>query len=77
MAYQKSLAEGFVAAQRRLDGEPLEDYIKPVGGGFFFVLPGPGRGPDGVVGPIVARNLTPFRSIRENCDPRPIWRELA
>ena len=50
VAYQKSLAEGFVAAQRRLDGEPLEDYIKPVGGGFFFVLPGPGRGPDGWLG---------------------------
>ena len=44
LAFQRSLNNGFLAAQARLDGEPLEDYIKPVGGGLFFVPPGPGDG---------------------------------
>ena len=48
LAYQRSLNRGFLAAQARLDGEPLEDYVKPVGGGLFFVLPGPGE--DGWLG---------------------------
>lgn len=40
ICYQANLAQGFIAVQKRLDGEPLEEYIKPVGGGFFFSLPG-------------------------------------
>ncbi|MCV7282843.1 Dyp-type peroxidase [Mycolicibacterium flavescens] len=40
IAYQRSLEKGFLTVQRRLDGEPLEEYILPVGGGFFFTLPG-------------------------------------
>lgn len=40
IAYQRSLKKGFLAVQERLKGEPLEEYILPVGGGFFFMLPG-------------------------------------
>jgi len=40
ICYQADLEQGFTTVQKRLDGEPLEEYIKPVGGGFFFTLPG-------------------------------------
>jgi len=40
VAYQRSLQRGFLTVQKRLKGEPLEEYILPVGGGFFFTLPG-------------------------------------
>lgn len=40
ICYQHNVALGFTAVQNRLDGEPLEEYIKPIGGGFFYTLPG-------------------------------------
>jgi len=40
ICYQANLEKGFITVQKRLDGEPLEEYIKPIGGGFFFTLPG-------------------------------------
>ncbi|MFO1141552.1 MAG: iron uptake transporter deferrochelatase/peroxidase subunit [Amaricoccus sp.] len=54
IAFQSNLERSFVAVQRRLDGEPLEEYVKPVGGGYFFALPGFTGGEDYLGRPLIA-----------------------
>ncbi|MXP67345.1 iron uptake transporter deferrochelatase/peroxidase subunit [Pantoea sp. Aalb] len=40
ICYQHDLIKGFISMQNRLNGEALEEYITPIGGGYFFALPG-------------------------------------
>jgi len=40
VCFQHDLEKGFLAVQKRLNGEALEEYIKPIDGGYFFALPG-------------------------------------
>ncbi|WP_374290895.1 iron uptake transporter deferrochelatase/peroxidase subunit [Paenirhodobacter enshiensis] len=40
ICYQADLGMGFITVQSRLNGEAMEEYFKPFGGGYFFVLPG-------------------------------------
>lgn len=49
VCFQQDVDRGFVTVQERLNGEALEEYIRPVGGGFFYALPGV-RGPDDWLG---------------------------
>lgn len=40
ICYQANLDDGFIFVQNLLNQEPLEEYISPFGGGYFFILPG-------------------------------------
>ncbi|TDC38472.1 Dyp-type peroxidase [Micromonospora sp. 15K316] len=40
ICFQRDVEAGFATMQRRLAGEALDRYVLPVGGGYFFVLPG-------------------------------------
>lgn len=44
VCYQSNLVNGFLTVQGRMNGESLEEYIKPFGGGYFFSLPGFAKG---------------------------------
>jgi deferrochelatase/peroxidase EfeB len=48
-AFNQDPERQFAAVQRRLAGEPMTDYITPVGGGYFYLPPG-ARGPGDWVG---------------------------
>jgi deferrochelatase/peroxidase EfeB len=53
VSYQRRLAQ-FLNTQARLAGEPLEEYIRPEGGGFYFALPGVEREGDILGGSLLA-----------------------
>jgi len=57
ITFQADLEKGFIAVQERLNGEPLEEYIKPVGGGYYFVLPGV-RSPEDYLGQSLIQAVT-------------------
>ncbi len=67
IAYQADLEASFITVQRRLDGETLEEYIKPVGGGYFFAAPGFADG-DYLCRPLIAA-ISPTSQVVSQSDP--------
>jgi deferrochelatase/peroxidase EfeB len=53
IAFNQDPAGQFATIQRRLEAEPMTDYITPVGGGYFFV-PAGASGPGDWVGSALA-----------------------
>ncbi len=49
VAFNRDLQRQFTQIQKRLAGEPLVDYIKPTGSGYFYLPPG-ASGPSDWVG---------------------------
>lgn len=48
LAFNQDPERQFATVQRRLEDEPMTDYVRPVGGGYFFVPPGARGGRDWV-----------------------------
>jgi len=69
VCFQSNLTEGFIAIQNRLNGEPLEEYIKPVGGGYFFALPGVQNAGD-YYGRALLEAAGPVPSTRVSANPK-------
>jgi deferrochelatase/peroxidase EfeB len=49
VAFNQDVERQFATIQRRLAGEPMTDYVTPVGGGYFYAPPG-SRGPGDWIG---------------------------
>jgi deferrochelatase/peroxidase EfeB len=44
VSFQRSMSRQFLPIAERLKGEGLEEYLRPEGGGFYYLLPGPRKG---------------------------------